>query len=325
MQVAQSQTASQGSFGVFVYLAVEASVLKVDIRVDESDEDSCYLNTVDDVDHIATVKGSGDVVLKAVLEPDTPEIRNLLTWDGAVQQADKITAKVSRSAAMKQDVHAKINGNTCREGNVWVVWAPISQLITSDPPGQPADSTVGPEQFPQGNPTSFGANHGNNFYNGVLSCAQIQPSEFSNHYGVVEYRFVRTVERNIWIKDSGTWAQQVGAYKPPATPDGPTDISEDLIPSSVGNIYNTDIPGLGFSTNSTVPVGVEEWVYMASFVQHTEVKLNCLDWARSSEDGYLHSVSWAEVIDSRFTRKTGKNEIGAGSITVGNGNQPPGL
>ena len=31
MQVAQSQTASQGSFGVFVYLAVEASVLKVDL------------------------------------------------------------------------------------------------------------------------------------------------------------------------------------------------------------------------------------------------------------------------------------------------------
>ena len=305
------------------------NVINVDLRVDESDTNSCHLNTVDGVDQIATVKGSGYVVLKAVLEPDTPEIRNLLTWDVAAQQADKITAKVPRSAAIKQVVSAKINGNICREGNVWVVWAPIEQLITNDPPGKPDDSEVSPRYFPDvpdASTCEFGALTGTR--NGILLQARIYPESFSNAHNAVRFRFIRTKEKNVWIKEVGSsWRQKDpgGSYSPPDTPDGPSDWSSDCIPSYYDNMYNADTPGFGFATSNAIS-DVEQIVHIGNYEQHVEILLPCMmNWTDCSSFTEWHSITWLEPNTNGFWRRTvGKNEIGAGLTTVGDTSSPPG-
>ena len=253
------------------------AVLKVDIEVDASDTDSCHLNSDDRMDNIATVKGPGDVILKAVLQPDTPEIRNQLTWDGAAQQADKITAKVSRTAAAKHSVTAKIGGNACREANVWVVWTEIDDLNTTGP--TPADSDVSPSTIPNVPPFEYGASGSygnqpgtdNRFQNGILLRTTISPAGFSNQNGSVQFRFIRTLEKCGWAKwqDTG-WAQRPPGYIQPGEPDGPSAETQDVIPSVQDHIYNVDGPGIGG------PVDLwDEAVYRGNFDQHVEVYLPC--------------------------------------------------
>ena len=305
---------------------VVLNVPKVDIRVDDSDPNSCYLNTVDSVDHVVTIKGAGDVILKAILDPDTPEIRNQLTWEGAVQQADKITAKISRSATVKHVVHARVGGNASREGNIWVVWTQIDTLNTTGP--TPSDSGVDPFSIPGVPPFDYGAsgNYGtvpgvdNRFQNGILLRGTILPTSFSNRNGLVQFRFIRTKEKCGWAKwhDTG-WAQRPPGYVSPGEPDGPSDVTEDLIPSSQDHIYNVDGPGI------SGPVDLwDEAVHRVNLSQHIEILLPCRAWATCSDDVEWFSTVWIEKgADGNFHRRSTENAIGAGHITVGSGSEPP--
>lgn len=101
-------------------------VLKVDITVDASDPASYEMDEVNGVDQVATVKGTGTTVLKAVLTPDTPEIRALINWEGATEDPnDPTKATVPRTSSIKQDVSVLVDGHSCRDGVVWVLWADL--------------------------------------------------------------------------------------------------------------------------------------------------------------------------------------------------------
>ena len=164
------------------------------IRVDDSDTKSFSLNTIDNIDQIATIKGSGDVVLKAVLSPDTPEIRNQLTWEGADQQTDRITAKLSRADAAKKEVRVNLGSNLGRKADAWVVWCPIDNLINSDPPGKPQDSDVSPTLFPRGPPNASVCLFGTKsvIRNGILIRATLMPANFCRVHPEILLNFKRT-------------------------------------------------------------------------------------------------------------------------------------
>jgi hypothetical protein len=252
-------------------------VVDIDIGVDSSDEDSAELDVIDGIDQIATVKGTGNVILKATVNPDTPEIRALLEWQGASEDpTDPTKATVSRSSSAKREVSVLLDGTTWREANVWVVWATID-LITSDPPGTPEDSDVAPDDHDCPVPSfEYGALGGPYFYpqhendpycwrylNGILIRASLSPDNITDYLDVLDFVFKRTKEKNSWYKDANTdeWSPIIGAYDEPGTDDSPGSCSQDLSVSEYNNIYNVDGPRIN-PLRYTVEV-----VHRASFQQ----------------------------------------------------------
>lgn len=74
--------------------------------------------------HFVTPKETGQVTLTAAISPDTPEIRQLVTWEGAIQDsADPLKATVSKAASAKHVVGLKVDGKVGKEVRVWVVSA----------------------------------------------------------------------------------------------------------------------------------------------------------------------------------------------------------
>ena len=317
MQVAQSQTASQGSCEVFVYLAVEASVLKVEsVTVDSSDSNSYYLVESNEVDHIGTVKGSGNVILRATISPDTPETRALIDWQGATEDAtDPLKATLSRASSARNDVSILVDGTECRQAKVWVVWLNYDDFNNTGP--QASDSDTSPTDAG----VAFGATNGT--LNGMQLRATISPAGF-NAVGNVTYDHKRTKEANSWSKEAGSWSAIPNKYSPPETDDdgcnnNVCDYLEDLTPSDAGHIYDVDTPGL-----MLVNINIwEEAVRKCSFVNFVHIKLGSGPWIKCSDDYIWHSIVWLEYIGSNWQRKAGApNEILPGSITVGNGNTP---
>lgn len=76
-------------------------------------------------DHFVTAKGSGNIYLKASLDPDTADTRELLTWTGMTQDSqDKRIAHMGRSSAAEYDEkNVNFDGASMREFTNWVVWA----------------------------------------------------------------------------------------------------------------------------------------------------------------------------------------------------------
>jgi hypothetical protein len=80
-----------------------------------------------DIIHFVAPKGSGAVTLTATINPDTPTMRERITWDGATQNAaNKLSATVSKLAPLKQEVRIKLAGHTHQELRVWVIWTTIA-------------------------------------------------------------------------------------------------------------------------------------------------------------------------------------------------------
>ena len=84
--------------------------------------------------HFVTINGTGDVVLRATIFPDTPLLRSKVTWeaDGAritspAQGADRLTAKISRNrpTGARIPVKLKIEGHICFEVVVWIIWCKL--------------------------------------------------------------------------------------------------------------------------------------------------------------------------------------------------------
>lgn len=124
-------------------IMVGLATIKEEMEVDESDEDTYELDMEAGAQQFVTVKGTGDVVLRANVTPDTPEILDLLSWQGATQDpSDPTKATLSRTSSTKADVSVSIGGHEVCEAVVWVVWAEIN-LNTTGP--TPNESSVGPE------------------------------------------------------------------------------------------------------------------------------------------------------------------------------------
>ena len=247
------------------------SILKVDsVTVDSSDSDSYYLVESNEVDHIGTVKGSGNVILRATISPDTPETRALIDWQGATEDAtDPLKATLTRTSSARNDVGVLVNGAECRQAKVWVVWGNFTDFINTGP--TPNDSSVSPA------PTPYGANSGAD--NGMLLQCTISPLDF-NAIGNVIYDIKRTKERGTWSRTGTVW-QQDSHVGPGADDDAPPlpDQDEDLTPSSSGHIYVCDTPGW-----SSVVAFADEAVYKASFIEFVNIKLGSSGWLKCTDD-----------------------------------------
>lgn len=162
------------------------------------------------------------------------------------------------------------------------------------------------------------------FQNGILFRATISPTDFSNRLGQVEYRFIRTMEECKWAKWSQGWSIH-GEYRSPETPDGPSEGSQDLIPSAASRIYNIDGPGpLNFIGDVDL---WSEYVMRNNFVQHAEIMIpGAGEWKELSDEVNWHSAVWvyrrgAPHFD--WNRSASGNSVGAGHITVGDDETPP--
>jgi hypothetical protein len=105
------------------------------IDIDPSDTRTHNFHNV----HLVTVKGTGDIVLRATIIPDTPRLRSQLTWeaDGAVITspalgADRLTAKISRNTpgGARIPVRLKQGSDICTGVVVWIIWCTLAPKTT---------------------------------------------------------------------------------------------------------------------------------------------------------------------------------------------------
>ncbi len=109
------------------------------IDVHSSDDKSWKVDPLGnpELDHVVTAKGSGRVVLRALIEPDDPDIdyRGALSWVSNAANLtspavgdDPRTVSLSRDLqqAKKIPVSIQVHGSARRNAIVWVVWAEIS-------------------------------------------------------------------------------------------------------------------------------------------------------------------------------------------------------
>ena len=286
-------------------------VIKVGlVSVHSSDTDSYYLEETNDVDHIGTVKGTGNVVLKATITPDTAETRAVIDWQGATEDAsDPLKATLSRTTSAKTEVNVLVNGSACREANVWVIWTGFTSFNNTG--STPTDSGVSPDGTYG---VAYGASAGTK--NGMLLQSTISPAGF-NAVGNVSYDIKRTKERATWSKSGATWTQDT--HVGPGADDDGHDGDEDLTASSDDHIYVTDTPGFNSATSFA-----DEAVYKASFVEFVNIKFGSSSWIKCSGDYDWHSITWLEDNGSgHWQRKTSEsNEIDTGSTTVGTSSTP---
>jgi hypothetical protein len=94
------------------------------------------INSVGDPNilHFVTPKATGDITLTANINPNTPETRNAITWEGAAQDAaNPLRATISRATAARHIVRIRIGGQVCKELRAWVVWSSLASSGTTGP------------------------------------------------------------------------------------------------------------------------------------------------------------------------------------------------
>lgn len=281
---------------------IVAKVTKV--NVDSGDSDSTYIKDDNGTDIIGTIKGSGDVKIKASVTPDLQEVKDALTWSGVAQDSsDKTLGTASRSASAKKDIEVKINGATSRKATLWIVWGAFTSFQNSG--STTSDSSV--------SPPAYGASSG--VANGCLMQVTLEPTGI-NAVSEIAFDIKRTKERGTWSKNAGTWAQDT--HVGPGADDDSENSDEDLTPSPDDHIYSTDYPGFISST-----AFADEAVYKASFVEYLNIKIASASPKKGSGDYPWHSITWLTKSGTNWVRKTGAtNEITPGSTTVGTNSTP---
>ncbi len=81
------------------------------------------------ITHFVTPKGaaSSQVTLTVTISPNTQQIRNRISWEGAVESTtNPLQATISKDTAKKQVVKIKYGNVILKEFRVWVVWASIA-------------------------------------------------------------------------------------------------------------------------------------------------------------------------------------------------------
>ena len=294
------------------YDTMRLTVLKVDaVTVHSSDSNSYDLAESNKVDHIGTVKGCSNVILRAIISPDNPETRAVIDWQGAIEDAaDPLKATVSRTNSVRHDVNVRASGIVCRQAKVWVVWLNYDDFNNTGPQASDSDTS------PTDGGVAFGATNGT--FNGMQLRATISPAGFNAVSNVI-YNHKRTKEANSWSKESGLWSAIPNKYSPPGTDDDLYEDLEDNTPSSLNHIYDVDTPGLQIEFINIWEEAVRKW----SFVNFVYIKLGTSPWIKCSDDYLWHSIVWLEYVGDNWQRKAGSpNEILPGAITVGNGSSP---
>jgi hypothetical protein len=144
--------------------------------------------------------------------------------------------------------------------------------------------------------------------------------DISGHRDGVQYEFRRTKEVAVWRKVAGTWERV--RYVPPGADDDMLNRDEDLTPRN-NRIFSMDGAGLADLSAPLGPqsAGADEAVYKGSFIESVEARVPPAGWTRVSNEFKWHTITWLERGPGQWTRKTGRNELEAGPITVGN--DPP--
>lgn len=282
---------------------VVAKVTKVE--VDSGDSDSTYLKDDGGTDIIGTIKGTGDVKLKATVTPDIQEVKDAVTWSAVTQDSTtKTLAKTSRSSSAKKDIEVKVNGAGTRKSTLWIVWGTFTSFRNSPP--TPPDSSVSPS-------AGYGASSGTK--NGCLMQITLEPAGV-NTVSEITYDIKRTKERGTWSRTGTTWIQD--SHVGPGADDDSTNTDEDLTPSTDDHIYSVDSPGFNSSTAFS-----DEAVYKASFIEFLHIKVGSSAAKKGSPDYPWHSITWLSKSGSNWVRKSGAtNTITTGATTVGTNNTP---
>ena len=282
-------------------------VIKVEpIAVHSSDSDSYYLEEMNGVDQIGTIKGSGNIVLKATITPDIPKTRAVINWQGATEDAgNPLQATLSRATSAKTDVCVLVNETAWRTANVWVVWVDFTEFNNTGP--TPPDSSVAP--------IWYGAQTGK--MNGALIQSTISPSGF---YAIsnVSFDFKQTIESGLWKKEGTTWTQT--SYTASGSSDGPHSQAQDITLSNENHIYMQDNPGY-----ILMPSGSNENVFKLNAVDAVYIKFGADNWIKCSSDYLWYSIVWLELPSgsSVWRRKASEtNEIKPGSTTIGTNSIP---
>jgi hypothetical protein len=95
--------------------------------------------------HFVTPKGAAGerVTLTATIDPDTPENRNRISWQGATMDpGNRLQATVPKGSASKNVVTVLLDGAPAKEARVWVVWATLSGGVAA-PTITPVRTTSG--------------------------------------------------------------------------------------------------------------------------------------------------------------------------------------
>jgi hypothetical protein len=122
--------------------SIVLTLLKVEVEVDISDPETYKVDSINpdsQLLHFVTAARQGDVVLKA----DVPDsIKDQVSWETTAAGitltspavgTDKRTVKVSSDAdntknGVQIPFKLKLNGTEVKEGNIWIVWATVSQV-----------------------------------------------------------------------------------------------------------------------------------------------------------------------------------------------------
>lgn len=311
------------------------------IAVDSSDTDSHYLGEDMNEDFIATVKGTGNVSMKAAILPDTQFVKNNLVWSGGATAdfADKSIATVSRDTSQKFDINLSVTGtDESRDLETWVIWA-TQTLFQDSGTEHPADMTdvpFIPEDFKYGIVSYLPRN-------GCAIEFTISPTSIktlTDKFNDLKFDVKRSIERTTWIlrespigqpywdlsdNNIGQWGDDDGGSTP--------NNDEDLSPSINGRIYSVDFPGI----ISFVFAGELDQYYKANFNEWINVTFDgeLSNGIRASSDFAWHSISraipvigefgvpvWGRHDDPFPDDEIIHNEIEEGHTTVGTASTP---
>jgi hypothetical protein len=123
------------------------------ISIDSSDTktheiESTLFPAVPRFRHFVTVNGTGDIVLTAWIDRDTPQLRSQVKWEADNADitslgwiADRLKAKIPRNRpkGAKIPVRLKIGSDVCSEVVVWIIW---SRLKADTNPNKIATMTL---------------------------------------------------------------------------------------------------------------------------------------------------------------------------------------
>lgn len=303
------------------------------VVVHNNDSDTAKIN-----DDFVTVKGSGDVILKANLSPSGS--CDAITWESAGGSitspgvgSDKCTAKMSRDVSKKVLISIKCNGNTLWEGTVWVIWSWLEVTIgTSDTIDWGPLGTNDATELVNGNSPAWlggGNNLGEIDHDGTpgliyrYTVGKIQARAVLRPVGIEDivqtgWHMKRTIDVKSW-DNSGHYSGGVWLSGPWTKTGDDTSLPgwTDLDPTSgtsAREIYDLDAPGCSRNLPGlTIYYTSERY---SNFTQYATVDLPGLTpGIKCSDDVVWSYEAWVDM-DKAAGNRAEANKLMLSSITI---------
>jgi len=248
------------------------TVVDVYVVVHPSDTDTQAVTQGGVADNFVRVKGTGDMILEAVVEPDTPDVLAAMSWsaDGLCLSSpglpgDVRTAKVSTDATGKGDLRIALGDVTCWRGTAWSVWADlrvaIADMDTIDAGNDATFLLNG--QFPAmlGGGNRLGELSIDDTPGLLLACgvgrmqakATLTPAGIEGVIKWPQWRMRRWVTGKRWSNgghyENDQWSPGPMIYNQDDSSFSPYLDEDPHSGTSVGEIYDVDVPGVGSLLN----------------------------------------------------------------------------